>query len=692
MTIEAAKQGLSGGPIGPVRLYLEELTMPAADLGAENPLFDIQAVASAANTPQVVDPAVDPDDRRFIGYGAVKGCLPYQSQDDYTRRRRTQKFRAAVLENRYLRATFLLDLGGRLWSLFHKPLNRELLYVNPVFQPANLAIRNAWFSGGVEWNFGWPGHWPLTCAPVFAAQLADGHRPVLRLYEWERVRQMAYQIDAWLSEHAPVLLVRVRLANPHPREVPVYWWSNIAVPEQPGGRVLAPATQAYTFAYDGAMRPASFPVHRGCDISYPLRNERSADYFFRIPQGRQPWIASLDAQGCGLFQTSTARLRGRKVFVWGTSRGARHWQEFLSVPGQAYLEVQAGLGRTQAECLPMPPGAEWEWLEAYGAVMAPPEIAHGNDWGAACNAVERRINQVISAEHLELELRRTGTLARAVAPEILHRGSGWGRVELERRKACGQPMLPENLVFDEASIGAAEAPWLRLLTDGVFPEATVEEEPKAWMVQKEWRELLEAAVGAGRSDHWTAWLHLGVMYFADGKLHQAKVAWETSVQRRPTLWAWRNLAALAHASGDYEGALVGYERAWRISGPKPVRLVVEWGRAMLAAGRYADWLKLHAGLPPTLRRHGQVQLLEAQAALATGDLDRAERILTGGLLLADVREGQTAPTDLWFTLMEQRLAAAHGGLVDAALRQRVRRECPPPLELDFRMVESPGSL
>ena len=35
------------------------------------------------------------------------------------------------------------ELGGRLYSLVHKPLGRELLARNPVFQPANLALRNA---------------------------------------------------------------------------------------------------------------------------------------------------------------------------------------------------------------------------------------------------------------------------------------------------------------------------------------------------------------------------------------------------------------------------------------------------------------------------------------------------------------------------------------------------------------------
>jgi len=37
-----------------------------------------------------------------------------------------------------MRATFLLELGGRLWSLVHTPTGRELLHVNPIFQPGNL--------------------------------------------------------------------------------------------------------------------------------------------------------------------------------------------------------------------------------------------------------------------------------------------------------------------------------------------------------------------------------------------------------------------------------------------------------------------------------------------------------------------------------------------------------------------------
>ena len=67
---------------------------------------------------------------------------------------------------------------------------------------------------------------------------------MLRLYEWERIRQVPFQIDAYLPDGSPVLFVRVRIVNPHDREVPMYWWSNIAVPETAETRVIVPADAA----------------------------------------------------------------------------------------------------------------------------------------------------------------------------------------------------------------------------------------------------------------------------------------------------------------------------------------------------------------------------------------------------------------------------------------------------------------
>ncbi|MFN8450419.1 MAG: DUF5107 domain-containing protein [Anaerolineae bacterium] len=244
-------------------LRVDSWRLPAAELGPESPLplFDkprYQPVLSGK-------PESDPDAGYVVDY------LPYTVQDGYTRQRQMTDLKVAVLENDLLRATFLLDYGGRMWSLLHKPSGRELLYVNPRLQPANLAMRNAWFSGGVEWNMGVIAHTPFTCSPLFAARVeAPDGTPVLRLYEWERIRQAAYQIDAYLPDGSPVLYVRVRLVNPFDRPLPMYWWSNIAVPERQDVQVLVPAAGSYRYALSVELQTVPVPVVDGRDVTYTV--------------------------------------------------------------------------------------------------------------------------------------------------------------------------------------------------------------------------------------------------------------------------------------------------------------------------------------------------------------------------------------------------------------------------------------
>src|SRR5437762_11929933 len=112
-------------------LYLEPPPLPAADLGPPNPLPPLSsptAKRDASNVHQHVPARA----REHIGFGCDAGVLPYRIQDQYTRNRQPRDFVAITLENDHLRATFLPQLGGRLYSLIHKPTHRNLLYTNPV--------------------------------------------------------------------------------------------------------------------------------------------------------------------------------------------------------------------------------------------------------------------------------------------------------------------------------------------------------------------------------------------------------------------------------------------------------------------------------------------------------------------------------------------------------------------------------
>ena len=272
---------------------------------------------------------LDEEMARNIRYGGVSSVLPYLLQDDYSRDLSPQETNVAVMENDHLRAVVLLEFGGRLWSLQDKVLGRELLYNTDRIQFGNLGLRNAWFPGGVEWNLGTTGHTALTCSPVHAVSLEqpDG-TPGLRIAEWERMRDLAYQVDFRLGPRSRHLVVDITVTNPNAEAVPAYWWSNIAVVSSAGTRVVAPSRSAFEFTYTRPLHRVPVPGPSGLDLSYPHAAARTADYFYELDPGKLPWIAAINAAGVGLLHVSSRRLRGRSCSPGGMSG----WASLAGIP------------------------------------------------------------------------------------------------------------------------------------------------------------------------------------------------------------------------------------------------------------------------------------------------------------------------------------------------------------------------
>ena len=657
-------------------LRLATALLPSARLGPVNPLPPLTGAPQLHANVDAAD--LDDEMRTNLEHGRVSSLLPYLLQDRYDRALVPREHRVAVLENDRLRAEFMLDLGGRLRSLVDLSAGRELLYANPAFQPANLALREAWFAGGVEWNIGIRGHTPLTCSPVFAARVdGPGGVPVLRMWEYERVREVVYQVDCWLPDGSPVLVVAVRIVNPNDHAVPMYWWSNMAVPESDDVRVLAPADCAWRFDETVTVEVVDLPVTDGLDRTYPAAAPGAADYFMRL-EDRRPWVAAVDGGGFGLVQSSTAELRGRKLFVWGSGSGGRHWQEWLSPRGGRYLEIQAGLLRTQLEHVAMPGGAEWSWVETYGAVQADPAVVHGSDWAAARQAVERSLLAVVPEDRLAELQDEASALAGSPPTELLHLGSGWGA--LERRLRGGGRVDRPSTPFPEASLGPEQADWVELLDNGRLPAADPARPPASYQVSPAWADRLERSP----ADDWLTWLHRGVARHHAGDVTGAVAAWRRSVDSAPNAWALRNLAVVADDTG---AATEGLRRAVTLAPEQPA-LLVELLDALLADGRATEALSVVEAAPPSVAVDPLVRFLEARAAVDTGALERAHRVLAD-VTMPWVREGSRSVDDLWFRLEAARVAADLGVPVDDGLLARVRRETPLPYVYDFRMSVGP---
>ncbi|MFE0631506.1 DUF5107 domain-containing protein [Streptomyces sp. NPDC058864] len=624
------------------------LTLPASPLGPENPLPALRPPGD----PHVLDPAesaaLPPGMARRVAYGQLRTLLPVARLDGYTRERVPTALDAVVLENDRLRATVLPGLGGRLYALHHKPTGRELLHTDPVLQYADFGLAGAWFSGGVEWNPGATGHTTLSCAPLHAARVpAPDGGEMLRLWEWERLRDLPFQIDLWLPEGSDFLYAGVRVRNPHHRTVPLYWWSNTAVPQTPGTRVVAPATHAWHFGASGSLQRVPVP-------EAPTASEHPADWFYDLPDGTRPWIAALDADGRGLVQTSTDALRGRKLFVWGQGPGGRRWQRWLAGDegdGPGYLEIQAGLAPTQLEHLPLTAGAAVSWLEAYGPLEAAP--------GADPSAVAERLEAVLPREHLRAAHEAWLPAADTEPKDVLATGSGWGALEVARGRfdLPGTPFAPDTL-------GERQKPWLELLLAGVFPRLGEDTVPGPVLVSPEWRELLETA-GTYDGNAWALDYHLGLAQWHAGDRAQAVRSWERAAAGSDSCLPLRCLAVADESGGNPERAAQLYLDAFRAVpvgeawATAAAALAREAVPALLAARRPGDAAAVLDVLPATTRARGRFRLLHAQVLLAAGDTAGARAVFEEGFTVDDLREGEESLHTTWRALTDEPLPAGY---------------------------------
>lgn len=649
------------------KLYTERKIIPTVDWGELNPLppisFDIE-LASIEN-----EILLDEDDGLFINYGQVNSVYPYRYQDGYGRDLSPAAYETVVLENDFLKATFMPCFGGKLWSLFDKKANRELLFENSAVRPGNLSTRKAWLSGGIEWNGGFKGHGPYTCAPVHTSmtQLNDG-TPVLRFYYFERIRKAVVQMDMFLPSDSKLLYVRVRLTNPNSEVIPMYWWSNIAVEEKDGDRVVTPATQAYT-QFDGKVTKIPVPNFNGIDVTYPANNVTAIDYFWKTEFEAPKYIFQGDRSGYGLYQTSTAMLKGRKLFVWGNTQGGRKWMNFLTADESSgrYDEIQCGLAYTQYESLPMPPRTVWEWVEGYGALQVDPKKLHGA-WEDARRETESAIAREMLGVDLEKLLVRTRPMAKSRAQKVVSYGDGWGALELKEIGRGVGGLMCAHLDFGETD--EEQRAWERLLAEGSLGEHDPQAVPRSYCSGDNWKKRLDAALKGKDRNNWYAWFQAGVLAFTEKRWQDAEMLLQCSCRLTPNLWANYALAILYRKQGLQEKELTHMLSAYEF-GKQNVFLAKELFLTLHVANRSEEIKELYENAVPEIRENNRCALYYAFALARLGETDAAEQILCGDkpLIVQDMRECETSTVELWNYIRERK------GLPPSD----------PPSELDFRM-------
>ena len=616
-------------------LTFKEIMLNSASFGEKNPMPDLKNNSYIHSKISRGDHLTE-EDSRCVGMGMISTLLPYLSEDDYDRDLKMRPFKAAILENDMMRAVFLPELGGRLWSLYHKVLCRELLYKNEIVQPANLALLNAWCAGGVEWNVGIKGHTPFTCSQLFTAEgkTASGD-PVLTMYEYERIRGTVFGINVRLIDDK--LYVRTTIENVSGGDTFTYWWSNIAVPER-SVRVLAEADEMIgcIYAKDGyTIDRMPAPIFAEADISYPERASHAGDVFFVLKRPSRPWIAAIGEDGIGLLQYSTTALRGRKVFFWGKGKGGRNWNRHLTGSDEGYIEIQAGLMRTQLEHRPMAAGETIEFTECYTAAALDKELLSA-DWKAASAALGNEVAKLPDPKSIDIPLK--------ASRDIKHLGSGWGALEK------GKSSYYE---FPESSVGNAEAPWKILLEEGRLPASSPKLPPESYYVSREARDKLLEYSKTEIGRNWHTCYHLGIMNYALGDIDAAKEQFELSHELCPNPWSLRNLAMLSKAEGDMRDAVQKMKQALDLGGDLCRGLVLNAADVFTEGGAPEELISRYFGFIDEIRGCARLKFYLALAYLRTGDLSSAKEIINEKFEMADIKEGELSISALWRELYDE---------------------------------------
>jgi len=318
--------------------------------------------------------------------GNWRPVYPYPMQDDLTDEMEEREFQAVVLDNGLLRLTVLPELGGHVLSLRDLVHEREVFYHNVPLKLGLVAMRGAWWAGGIEWNFPHVGHMVTTSDRVswHTSEEKDGAATIL-VGGIEHLTRMAWQVALTLWPDDWRLHVRIRLHNRTPFHHRIYFWSNSAVPARHDLRLLLPATKVFSWWY-GADRDASFPMSEGRDLSRFANLTRGGDIFAK--DLRADWFGGYyEDLDCGVVhQASRFEVPGRKMFSWGPGGHGKMWAELLNARGEPYVELQSGRFVHQGVHRLLAPGAVEEWDESWAPIWGLGGAVHAAG-GLVLNAV-----------------------------------------------------------------------------------------------------------------------------------------------------------------------------------------------------------------------------------------------------------------------------------------------------------------
>ena len=318
-------------------------------------------------------------------YG-VAHIYPYTLLDDIDTDSSDKTYHTLVLENQYLRVTLITDLGGRVYSVFDKVSQREVFYKNSIVRFAPLAIRGAFFSGGIEFSFP-VAHAPTTCDKVnWDIRNNEDGSASASIGGLEHLSGLRWMITLTLFPDRCALAQDVYLYNPGTIPGRYHYWTNASLDANEDTEFIYPLHRARSYEYAGS---ASWPFAR-LDLIQEDPGLPGMEGVPMWPAGQLQvpvnfrWQKNMLAQVSifgrdvswnyfGAWQhkvnhgyahvANSQDVSGMKLWSWGNAPVGVVNQSALTDDGSLYAETQCGAMETQLDFDFLQPGDTRAWRE-----------------------------------------------------------------------------------------------------------------------------------------------------------------------------------------------------------------------------------------------------------------------------------------------------------------------------------------
>ncbi len=270
---------------------------------------------------------------------------PYTFFDEMSKEGKDRDWNVIRLENEYLRLYVSPSDGGKLLGAIEKSTGKDFVYFNHVRKYRNIALRGAWTSGGIEWNFGIVGHTPATASPVdyLIRKNADGSVTCV-VGALDLASRTEWRVFLTLPADKAYFVTDALWYNPQPLDESYYVWMNASAKLGEDLEFILPGTRRIGHNYAETSEPWPL-LPDGRSLAY-FKNHREED-----EEGSYFVHGKLQEANGGYWHDSKfgyghwalhEEVPGQKFFRWSLARNGAIWEDLLTDSDGQYFEPQSG--------------------------------------------------------------------------------------------------------------------------------------------------------------------------------------------------------------------------------------------------------------------------------------------------------------------------------------------------------------